>query len=85
MERDRLTIYVMTGNSSDKRSFKSQVGIGSISHDFDADERIIFDISSFVARFSYPRIDITSVSSHRLSVLMFWHNPFRIVAIFGIK
>ena len=42
----------MTGNSSDKQSFKSQVGIGSRSHDFDADERIIFDISSFVAGFS---------------------------------
>ena len=51
MERDRLTIYVTTGNSSGKQSFKSQVGIGSRSHDFDADERIIFDISSFVAGF----------------------------------
>ena len=57
MERDRLTIYVMTGSSSDKQSFKSKVGIGSRSHDFDADERIIFDISSFVAGFSDPRIN----------------------------
>ena len=61
MGRDRLTIYVMTGSSSDKQSFKSQVWIGSRLHDFDADERIIVDISSFVADFNYPWIDIISV------------------------
>ena len=49
MERDKLTIYVMTGNSSHKQSFKGQVEIGARSHDFDVDERIIFDISSSVA------------------------------------
>ena len=38
-------------------------GIGSRSHDFDADERIILDISSSVAGLSDPRIDIASVSS----------------------
>ena len=68
----------MTGNCSDKQSLKSQVGIGSRLHDFDADDRIIFYISSFAAGFSDPRIDITLVSSHWLSVLMFWHNPLRI-------
>ena len=82
MERDRLTIYVMTSNSSDKQSFKSQVGLGSKSHDFDADERIIFYISSSVAGFSDPRIDITSVLSQWLSVLILWHNPLRIGTIF---
>ena len=51
VERDRLTMYVIicviTGNRSDKQSLKSQVGIGSRAHDFDAGERIIFDNSSF--------------------------------------
>ena len=45
-----------------------QVGIGSRSHDFDADERIIFNISSFDAGFSDPRIDFTAGSPHWLSV-----------------
>ena len=36
-------------------------------NDFDAYERTIFDISSFVAGFNEPRIHITSVSSYRLS------------------
>ena len=48
----------MTGNSWDKQSFKSQVGIGSRLHDFDADEQIIFDISSFVAGFSDPKLNL---------------------------
>ena len=35
----------LRGSSSDKQSFKSHVWIWSRSHDFDADERIILDIS----------------------------------------
>ena len=67
-----------------KHGFKRQLGIGARSR-FAADERIISDITSFLAGFNDPRIDITSVSSHWLSVLMIWHNPLRIVTFFWIK
>ena len=70
----------MTCSHSEKQSFKSQVGIGSKSHDVDADEQIVFEISWFVAGFNDSRIDITSVSSHWLLAMMLWHTSLRIFA-----
>ena len=83
--KDRLTVCLITSSSSDKHSFKSHIIIVSRSHDFNADERICFDISSFVAGFNDTQIDITPVSSHWLSVLMLGHNPVWILMICWIK
>ena len=44
--KEVLTILVMTGNKESKCIWRSQVGIGSRSHDLGGDDDIIFEISS---------------------------------------
>ena len=57
LDRDRFTIWVTTGSNALKQSFSSQVGIGSRSHDLEADFLIIFAISVSVAGSNEDRTD----------------------------
>ena len=68
VESDRLTIWVITGRRDPRQVFSSQVGMGSRSHDLDADFLMSEEISASDAGLNDDKTDF-NVYCSRLSAV----------------